>query len=559
MTAQGLSRSSCDRRVERDTDEGGWTRNLRRPQSKTEGAMSLGSAWDGIGRDLRYSLRGMARNLSVTATAVLTIALGLGATTAIFSVVNGVLIRPLPYPEPEALVGVWQSAVFQTTAIDNFNLSPTMYRSYEEHNETWQSFGVWSDGAASVTGLGEPELVPLIRVTYGVLPTLGVQPALGRWFSEADDTSGAEETVVLTHAYWQRRFGGDLGVIGRSIIIESRPREVIGVMPRDFRFLDRDPELFLPQPFDPAQVRSDTFNFFGLARLGPSISIERANADFARVIQTWGTEYGMTPMIERLQMGPSLHPLKNDVVGDVGRVLWTLLGAIGMVLLIACANVANLLLVRIEGRRQELAIRTALGSGGGRIARSVLLESLLLGLLGGALGLAFAAGGLKLLSRLGPASLPRLGEISIDAATFAFTFAAALVASLLFGLIPALKYASPRAIATLRAGGGRLATAGRGRHRSQNALAVAQLALALVLLVASGLMIRSFQALHRVEPGFARPEQIQTVRITIPDTELVSPERVIRKQNDIVDAYAETTQASVRVDSYASVRRTHRP
>ena len=480
----------------------------------------------------------MGRNLSVTVTAVLTIAIGIGATTAIFSVVNGVLIRPLPYPEPERLVGVWHTAVFQTTAIDNFNLSPTMYRSYAEHNETWQSFGVWSAGAASVTGLGEPQQVPLVRVTDGVLPALGVPPALGRWFSEGDDTTETPETVVLTHSYWQRRFGGDPGVIGRTMTVESRPREVIGVMPPGFRFLDLDVELILPQRFDPAQIRSDTFNFFGLARLKPGVTLERANAELERAIQTWGAEYSMTPMIERLQMGPSLHPLKNDVVGDVGRVLWTLLGTIGIVLLIACANVANLLLVRIDGRRQEIAIRTALGSGAGRIARSVLLESLVLGLLGGGLGLVLAAGGLDLLMQLRPANLPRLDEIAIDVPTLAFTVATSLFASMLFGLLPTLKYASSRAIATLRAGGGRLATAGRERHRSQDALVVAQLALALVLLVASGLMIRSFQALHDVQPGFARPEHIQTVRISIPDTELAAPERVIRKQHDIVEALA---------------------
>src|SRR5688572_5363768 len=179
--------------------------------------MSLRSAWDAIGRDLRYSVRGMGRNLSVTVTAALTIAIGIGATTAIFSVVNGVLIRPLPYPEPERLVGVWHSAVFQTTAIDNFNLSPTMYRSYDEHNEAWQSFGVWSDGAASVTGIGDPEQVPLVRVTYGVLPALGVQPALGRWFSEGDDTTETPKTIVLTQSYSQRHCGGHPCVIDRTV------------------------------------------------------------------------------------------------------------------------------------------------------------------------------------------------------------------------------------------------------------------------------------------------------------------------------------------------------
>jgi putative ABC transport system permease protein len=418
-----------------------------------------------------------------------------------------------------------------------------MYLAYREHNQTFQEFGVWHSEAANVTGLGDPEEVRTLVVTHGTLPAVGVVPALGRWFSSTDDTAGTAETVILTHGYWQRRFGGDRAAVGRSITIDSKPREVIGVMPQGFRFLNADPEVILPQRFEGNQLQpNDIHMYVGIARLRPGVSLLQANADVRRMVPIWITQYGTNgPVLQAARFEPSLRPVKEDVVGDAGSVLWVLMGTIAIVLVIACANVASLLLVRAEGRRQELAIRAALGAGWGRIAHHLLIESLTLGVLGGALGLALAYGGLRLLAAMAPANLPRLAEISIDPVVLAFTLAVSLVSGLLFGLIPVLKYAGPTMSRALRGalhGGSRTLSQGEERHRSQNALVVAQVGLAVVLLVAAGLMIRTFEALRKVQPGFAQPETVQMVRLSIPDAQVAEPERVVRMQQDIAERIA---------------------
>ena len=391
--------------------------------------------------DLRFASRMLRRNVSFALTAIGTLALGIGATATIFSVVNGVLIRPLPYPQPDALVGVWHTAQFQGVTASNIRLSSTMYLVYREHNQTFQEFGVWHTAAANVTGLGEPEEVRTLVVTYGTLPAVGLAPALGRLFSSADDTAGSTETVILTHGYWQRRFGGDRTVLGRTITIDSRPREVIGVMPQGFRFLNSNPELILPQRFEGDQLQpNDVHAYVGIARLKPGVSLSQANADVGRMLPIWITQSGTSaPVLQAAHFAPSLRPVKQDVVGDVGPLLWVLMGTIGIVLVIACANVANLLLVRAEGRQQELTIRAALGAGWGRIAHHLLVESVTLGVLGGAFGLALAYGGLRLLAAMAPANLPRLADISIDPVVLAFTLVVSLLSGLLFGLIPVLK------------------------------------------------------------------------------------------------------------------------
>ena len=493
--------------------------------------------------DLRFASRMLHRNRGFALAAIGTLALGIGATTAIFSVVNGVLIRPLPYPQPDALVAIWHSAQFQGVTSSNIRLSSTMHLAYREHNQTFQDFGVWHTETANVTGLGEPEEVRTLVVTYGTLPALGVVPVLGRWFSSSEDLAGTTETVLLTHGYWQRRFGGDKAAVGRTITIDSRPREVIGVMPQGFRFLNEDPDVILPQRFAGNQLQpNDVHRYVGIVRLKPGISLAQANADVRRMLPIWITQYGTSgPVLRAARFGPALRPVKEDVVGDVRSVLWVLMGTIGIVLLIACANVANLLLVRAEGRQQELTIRAALGAGWGRIAHQLLVESVTLGVLGGAFGLALAYGGLRLLAALAPANLPRLAEISIDPSVLAFTLALSLLSGLLFGLIPVLKYVRPTTSKALRGalhGGSRTLSQGQERHRSQNALVVAQVGLAVVLLVAAGLMIRTFDALRKVRPGFAQPETVQMVRLSIPDAQVAEPERVIRMQHDIAERVA---------------------
>jgi predicted permease len=491
-----------------------------------------------VALDLRLGVRMMWRNPGFSIAAVATLAIGIGATTAVFSVVNGVLLRPLPYPEPERLIGVWHSAHFQGMNTRNVRLSSTMYLTYREHNRTFERFGLWRPSAASVTGIGDPEQIRSIVVTHETLPAIGVPPAVGRWFSEADDTPGTPETVILSYGYWQRRFGGDAAVIGRLVTIDARPRLVIGVMPRTFRILNAEADVILPQRFEPAQLTpNDVHMFMAVARLKAGVSLAQANADVARMLPIWIAERGTNATALTLaRFGAALRPVKEDVVGNVGQVLWVLMGTIGIVLLIACANVANLQLVRAEGRRQELTVRAALGAGWTHIARHLLAESVTLGIVGGALGLGLAYAGLELLVAIGPASLPRLAEVSIDTRVLAFTLAVSLVSALSFGLVPVLKHAPARTV-TLGAAGNRTIGESRGRQRSQNVLLIVQVGLAVVLLVASGLMIRTFQALRSVQPGFA-PAGVQTLRLSISQSDVPQPERVIRMQHDILDRIA---------------------
>jgi predicted permease len=494
-------------------------------------------------RTLRHIGRRLSRTPAFTAIALLTVALGIGSTTAIFSVVNGVLIKPLPYPDAERLVGVWHVApgIPVGALPGRLNASPSMYFTYREHNRTFQEFGLWSGGGASVTGAGDPEQVRTLLVTFGTLNAIGIEPALGRWLSEAETQPGAAGPVLLAHGYWQRRFGGDPAVLGQSLTVDGKPRTIIGVMPEGFRFLNVGAELILPHQFDRDRVFLGNFSYQGLARLKPGVTLEQGNDDLARMIAIWEDAWPAPPgfdpaLFQNARFGPQLAPLKQDVVGDVGAVLGVLMGTVGLVLLIACANVANLLLVRAEGRHQELAIRAALGAGWGRLARDLLAESLVLGVAGGALGLGLAYGALRVLVALGPATLPRLEEIGLDATVLFFALAASLLAGLLFGSIPVLKYAGPRLGIAL--GGTRTASHSRQRHRARHVLVVAQVALALVLLVGSGLMIRTFQALRLVAPGFTEPDELQLLRLAVPEAQVQEPERVVRMQQEILERLA---------------------
>jgi putative ABC transport system permease protein len=506
------------------------------PDNVTPG-VPTGQGVRGVWQDVRYATRMLRRQPAFSLTAVLTLALGIGATAAMFSVVNGVVIKPLPYPDSENVVTVGVSAVFGTQRDRGFPLAPRMFGSYAENGRSFQEFGLFNTIEATVTGLGSPEHTNVLQVTRGVLTALAVQPVLGRWFSPDDDRPGAPETVMLTHGYWQGRFGGDAGVIGRVLTIAGRAHEVIGVMPAGFSLRGPPAALIVPFRFDPDQPPPG-FCCRGVARLEAGATLAQANADVGRMLDIWRRQENR-PQLDDLQLGPAVRPLKDDVVGeDVRRVLWVLLGTIGIVLLIACANVANLLLVRAEGRRQELAVRTALGAGWRHVARLLMVESLTLGFVGGLMGLALAYGGLRMLLVLAPESLPRLNEITIDTAVLAMTAALSIASALLFGLVPLARIvrprSAPRSVELIR-GGGRSASAGRSQHRSQNALVVAQVALALVLLISSGLMIRTFHNMRNVRPGFTDPATIQSVRVLLPEVDIPEPERVTRVQQDILD------------------------
>ena len=306
-------------------------------------------------------------------------------------------------------------------------MSPSIYFIDREQNTTFQDIGAYNDDSISVTGVGEPEQVHGIDVTDGTLPLLGVKPALGRLFTREDDSPGTPETVLLSYGYWRQKFGGDPNVIGRSITLDGKPREIIGVLPQNFHFLDEgDPAIFLPFKWDRNKIKLGNFSYRALARLKPGVTMAQASADVARMlpisIRSFPAPEGFSvSLFEKAQFGPNLRPLKQDVVGDIGNVLWVLMGSIAVVLLIACANVANLLLVRVEGRRQELAVRAALGAGWKRIAGDLLFESVILGLLGSVLGLALAYAALRVLVAMAPTGLPRIHEIGIDFPVLLFT------------------------------------------------------------------------------------------------------------------------------------------
>jgi predicted permease len=495
---------------------------------------------EAIVANVKFALRRLRKSPGFAVTVLLTLAIGIGANTAVFTVLNSVLFKPLPYQEPERLVSLWlqaPGAAGLTNFTDGLLLSPSMYFTFAEHNRTFQSVGIWTPDTANVTGLAKPEEVHTGLVSDGVLETLGVLPAAGRWLSHEDQQPHGAKRVMLSYGYWLTRFSGDRGVIGRNITIDSQPREIVGVMPRGFRLVNRDFDVLVPLAFNRNELKLAGFGFQGVARLRPGASIAQADADITRMLPIWMDSFSNGPGInshfyETWKITPAVRPLKQQVLGNVGNVLWVVMATIGLVMLIACTNVANLLLVRADARQHELAIRAALGAGRRRIAAELLLESVLLGVLGGLLGVGVAYAGLQLLAAVGPANLPRLNEIALDASSVGFTLLLSLLSGVLFGAIPAFKYS--RAGSAL-ARGSRTASTSREHRRSRDVMVVAQVAMALVLLVSALLMIRSFQALRTVEPGFSDPEHMQTMRISIPGSLVSDPRAVTRIENNIVD------------------------
>ena len=492
---------------------------------------------------LRQVLRRLGRAPMFTAITLITLAAGIGANIVIFSVLEGVLLKPLPYPDPDRLIGVWHTA--PGINIKDLNMAPSVYFIDREQSTTFQDIGAYDGDSFSVTGTGEPQKVHGLDVTDGTLPLLGVVPALGRLFTRQDDSPEAPDTVLISYGYWREKFGGDPAVIGRSITADGKPREIIGVLPKGFQFLDdQDVAIIAPLKWDRSKLKLGNFSYRALARLKPGVTMAQASADVARMLPIVSRSFPppegfSTQLFENAHIGPNLRSLKQEVIGDVGNVLWVLMGSIAMVLLIACANVANLLLVRVEGRRQELAIRTAMGAGRGRIAGDLLFESILLGLMGSLLGLALAYGALRILVAIAPMGIPRIHEIGIDGRVLLFTLAITLLSSLLFGSIPIFKYAGARLNASLREGGRSLSQS-REQHRARNVLVVVQVALALVLLICSGLMIRTFRALMHVPPGFVGADAVQTFRFYVPEAQIpdTEDERVVRMEQEILNKLA---------------------
>jgi predicted permease len=494
-------------------------------------------------QDVRYGLRTLCKSPRFTAVAVLTLALGIGATTAIFSILDGVVLKPLSYPHPEQLVSVEVTPLALDPSLRG--MAPEDYFVFRDQSRTFQDLGIYAetdtDRDVNVTGFAEPERVHALDVTHGVLSVLGIPPMFGRIFFPSDDSPGAPPTAILTYGYWQRKFSADPTAVGKTIIVDGIARQIIGVLPRYFRFLDvQDLALIMPLQLDRNKTYLGNFSYFGIARLNAGSTLAEASADVARMLpitlDTFPPPPGLSlDLLKKARLAPNLLPLKQDVVGNVDLLLWILMGSIGMVLLIACANVANLLLVRTEGRQHELALRAALGASRRRIAAQLLCESAIIGLLGSIFGLALACAALRFLVALAPSGLPRISDIGVNLPVLQFTLGITLFTSLLFGLIPVLKHAGVRAGVPE---GGRTLGLNRERHRARNLLVTLQVALALVLLICSGLMIRTFRVLLHINPGFVRPAELQTFRISIPDSDVPDDANVPRMEQQIQDKLA---------------------
>jgi predicted permease len=484
-------------------------------------------------RDVRHAARTLLAERGFVATAVATLALGIGATTAIFSVVYGVLLKPLPFDRPDELVALYHV----TPASRTDRQSAATYFTYRDHGRVFQDLGLWTMDDIAVTQNGAPEQVQALRVTGSLLSLLGIRPEQGRLLQEQDDAPAAPRRAVLTHGYRARAFAAS-DVVGRSIVLDGASYEVVGVLPASFRLLDMNPQVVLPLRVDRATARTGPLPWNGIARLKPGVTLEQANADIARMIPLIAREFPLTPgftpkMWDSVGLAPNVRPLSEAATGPLRRPLWLLLGAVVIVLLMAWTNVGNLLLVRADRRRREFAVRAALGASRGRMAGELLSESLMLGLAGGAGGVLIAQGGIAVLRRLAPVALPRGGDIGMDAVVLLVTLATSIVTSVLFGLMPVLRLrVCDVAVLSER---GRSATDAPGRHRVRNALVVAQIALALVLLVVAGLMARTFMAMRQVPPGFTSPAAVQTFDIVLSPALVPDRQRVTQTYEAIAD------------------------
>jgi putative ABC transport system permease protein len=489
-------------------------------------------------QDLRVGLRVMRRSPVVTAITVLTMAVGIGATTSIFSLVNGILLRPLPYPEPDRLVAVWTT--LPGVGFDLFSQSAALHFTYEDHAKSVEAIGLWSSGNATLSDADGARRVWAISLTWGTLGALAVQPVLGRRFTAQDNVPGAPCTVMLSFEYWQGAFGGREDVIGQALHTDGESCEIIGITPHGGFLSDYFPSIYLPLRIDRSTLAAGQFLYRSLARLSEGTTLEQASADMARLIPVHIQKFpgGMTTQdLEETRLAPLLRPLKRDVIGNTAARLWTIFGAAGMLLLIAVANVANLVLVQAEGRDREVAIRTAVGAGRGRVARQFLLENVLLGVLGGVLGIVLSHAGVEVIHATAPGRLPRLNEVSIDPVVLLFALGVSVLTGLAFGLLPALRARGVDLVERLKdtvQGGGMV----RRRNMIRNLLAAVQIAVALVLLVGFGLTFRTLRNLHDVDAGVGRPESVLTLRIQIPEGETQHLEEAIRTHQQIGESLA---------------------
>lgn len=448
-----------------------------------------------IRHDLRYGFRMLWKKPGFTVVAFATLVLGIGASTAIFSVINGVLLRPLPYKDVEQIVTVWQNNTARGTERDG--VSPPNFLDYKERSQVFEAMAALRPYGLDYAGEGEPETFQSWLVTEGFFQILGVRALHGRTFVPEEYQPGSEGVVVMSHGLWRRRFGSDPSVVGRKLVLDRKPYTVVGIMPPEFHFTDKR-EMIAPAVFSESEKRRRSATYLNvIARLKPGATFRQAEAEMNNIAARLAQEY---PQANR-GVGVTLLSLTEQVIGQVRPALRVLFGAVGFVLLISCANVANLLFVRGAQRGREFAVRAALGAARGRLIRQLLTENIILALLSGVGGLLLAHWGIKLILALSPGNLPRVDQVGLDSGVLTFALSVSLLTALIFGLLPLLHFSSPNLQETLKEGG-RSATAGQARHRLRNLLVVGEVALALVLLVGAGLLLRSFVRLLQVDPGF---------------------------------------------------------
>ena len=503
---------------------------------------------DRLMQDLRFGVRTLAKSRGFTAVAILTLALGIGANTALFSVVNGVLLNPLPYPQPDQLVTLHESK----PNFDAGSISWLNFRDWRKDNSTFSMMGLWRNFSFILTGAGEAEQLRAQLISSDFLPLLGVKPVIGRFFDEGEDEIGAAPITVVSEGLWERKFGAAPGVLGKALTLNGRSYSIVGVVPASFKLQVgwfRASEVYVPigQWNNPLlKSRAGGLGLHGLGRLKPGATIQQARTDMLRVTEHLAEEY---PDADK-GIGATLIPLKELMVGKVRLLLLVLLAAVGFVLLIACVNVANLLLVRSTGRAREFAVRAALGAGRGRIVRQLLTESMVLALAGGGLGLLIAAWGTKVALQHLPSGLPRANEIGMDWKVLLFTGGIALLCGILFGLVPALKISRPNLQDTLKEG-----SRGTGgvKQRARGVFVVAEMAMALVLLIAAGLMIRSLNALWNVNPGFD-PRDVLTFGVSLsPTMRDASPDAIRATLRQVQSKLASTPGVKAISLSWAAV------
>ncbi len=489
----------------------------RRVERAEEGARRRGGTWaalaDGV-RDIRMAVRALAGRPGFSATVILILAVGIGATSAIFTLLDAVVLSPLPFAGSDRLVRI--AHVQQGAGGGNVGQCAAWHYTYEEENRVFEDLGMWFNGTAAITGTGEPEAVPLMVGTGGIFRALGLNPVAGRGITSEDEDPASPPVVLLGHAYWTSRYGGDPGVIGQTLQVNGTTMEIVGVASPDLRGVGVDPGVIAPLQVDKSTLFVGNIGASAVARLRDGVTLEEVNADLARMLPMAFDKFPGGPVIEsmrRAQIDPAIEPLKSWIVGPTADLLWILMAGVAAVLLIACANVANLFLVRAEGRITEMSVRTAMGASAARVTWEYLKESLLLGLAGGAVGLALAQVGLRALVIGGANQLPRLQELSLSPEVLYFTVGISLASGLLFGMVPVFRQLRGDIAEALKAG--RAAMSGR-RSRSRGILAVTQIALALLVLVASGLMLRTALALSGVDPGYGEPEDVLAMRLYVP-------------------------------------------